>query len=102
MTIVKKFFLALTRFALMMQTAPDVLYFKSDNGKYIYFVILGDHCPDHATFYSLFPEASQITESQYMRALKNDVEMILVGDAKDVDRLEPEDPTSSEGLRSVQ
>jgi len=79
----------------MMQTAPDVLYFKSDNGKYIYFVILGDHCPDHATFYSLFPEASQITERQYERALKGDVEMILVGDAKDVDRLEPEDETTS-------
>jgi len=73
-----------------MQTAPDVVYFKSNNGKFVYFVMLGEYCPDIERFYKLFPNASQMTKGQFERALKGDVQMILVGDGKDVDRLEPE------------
>jgi len=81
---------------LTSHKAKDVLYFCSlpDNKKkYIYFVVLGEHCPDEEKFYALFPDTRPISEGAFEHMNKQGVQMVLVGDAKDVDTLEPE-PTS--------
>jgi len=82
--------------------AQEVLYFKSDNGKYIYFLVLGEHCQNDEQFYKIFPDAHPIPEYIFERMNEQGITMVLVGDEKDVDRLEPEfEDVVSQPLRAV-
>jgi len=72
-----------------------ILYFKSqpeNKEQFIYFVVIGEHCPDAKKFLKIFPDTMEIPEFVYERMLVKGVTMVLVGDAKDVDSLEPEEP----------
>ncbi len=66
----------------------EFLYFKSDNGKYIYLVILGVHCKDADKFYKLFPNTTQLTERKFNRLYKKGKEIVCVGDKADIIELE--------------
>jgi len=65
----------------------DLLHFKSNNGKYIYLVLLGHHCPDREKFHQIFPDSTQITEAKFNRYHKEGVEIVVVGDKADIDNL---------------
>jgi len=66
----------------------SILHFKSNNGKYIYLVILGHHCPDVEKFYKIFPDSKQISESAFDKLYKQGIEIVVVGDKQDVEELE--------------
>lgn len=66
----------------------DILHFKSKNGKYIYLVIIGHHCPDEKKFYTIFPESTRINEKEFDRLYKKGVKIVCVGDDADINELE--------------
>ena len=66
----------------------SLLHFKSDNGKYIYLVMLGHHCPDKEKFKKIFPNSTQISEGAFNVLHKKGIEIVVVGDKADIDRLE--------------
>ena len=74
----------------------DLLHFKSNNGKWIYLVILGNHCKDAEKFYQIFPDSKQITQREFDKHYRKGVEIVTVGDEADIDRLNTEDvPTET-------
>lgn len=69
-----------------------ILHFKSNNGKYIYLVILGVHCKDTEKFYKLFPNSTQVTERKFDKLYKKGIEIVCVGDEADIIELEKGQP----------
>jgi len=94
MNLYRKFLLAFTKFALRIRPVEDCMYFASLNGKFIYFVVIGEMCKSEAHFHQIFPESIKVTEKRYNRLMNKNIEVILVADGRVVDELEPPESTS--------
>jgi len=69
----------------------NVLFFKSDNGKWIYLVMIGAHCQDAEKFYQIFPDTKEVTQTQFNKLYDKGIEIVVVGDKQDVDQMNQTD-----------